>query len=35
MLGPSSAWTLGSLANKPADIVWLVVAVVFAAIAAR
>jgi len=34
-LGPSYAWTLVSLANKPADIVWLVVALVLAAIAAR
>ena len=34
-LGPSYAWTLASLANKPADIAWLLAALVFAAIAAR
>jgi len=34
-LGPSYAWTLVSLANKPADIAWLLAALVLAAIAAR
>ena len=34
-LGPAYAWTLASLANGPADIAWLLAALVFAAIAAR
>jgi hypothetical protein len=34
-LGLSYAWTLASLANKPADFVWLAAALLFAAIAAR
>ena len=34
-LGPTYAWTLASLANKPADIAWLLAALVLAAIAAR
>lgn len=34
-LGPAYAWTLTTLANRPADIGWLLGALVFAAIAAR
>lgn len=34
-LGPDYAWTLATLANRPADLVWLGAALVVAAIAAR
>ena len=34
-LGPSFAWTLANLANPPVDLLWLGLALVLAAIAAR
>jgi hypothetical protein len=34
-LGPDYAWTLATLANHPADLAWLVAALLFAAIAGR
>ena len=34
-LGPRYAWTLAGLANKPADLAWLAVALLLAAIASR
>jgi len=34
-LGPDYAWTLATLANHPADLAWLAVALLFAGIAGR
>lgn len=34
-LGPDYAWTLATLANHPADLAWLVIALLFAVIAGR
>jgi len=34
-LGPSYAWTLATLANQPADLAWLAVALLLAALTAR
>jgi hypothetical protein len=34
-LGPDYAWTLARLANAPADLAWLVVGLLLAAVAAR
>lgn len=34
-LGPHYAWTLATLANRPADLAWLAAALLLAAIAAR
>lgn len=34
-LGPDYAWTLATLANRPADVAWIAAALLFAAIAGR
>ena len=34
-LGPDYAWTLATLVNHPADLAWIAVALVFAALAGR
>lgn len=34
-LGPDYAWTLATLANRPADLAWLAAALLFAAITGR
>lgn len=34
-IGPDYAWTLATLANRPADLAWLAAALLFAAIAGR
>lgn len=34
-LGPDYAWTLATLANRPADLAWIAAALLFAAIAGR
>jgi hypothetical protein len=34
-IGPDYAWTLATLANHPADLAWIVVALLFALLAAR